>query len=108
MIKKKIKLLNSKINKLMKLLNKKTKSHPYIVVMSMHELFRNLYPHDPYIKTEKNNFKRISTTVESLEHFVNSACKLGAYKNPSLYTKYDTQDLFGKLHHDLIIYRLEY
>tara|TARA_B100000780_G_C21095619_1_gene441840 strand:- start:717 stop:1739 length:1023 start_codon:yes stop_codon:yes gene_type:complete len=96
-MKKEINLLNSKINNLIKLLNKKTKNHPYIVVMAMHELFRNLYPHDPYIKTEKDNFKRISTTVENLQHFVNSACKLGAYKNPSLYTKYDTQDLFGKL-----------
>ena len=96
-MKKKIKLLNSKINKLIKLLNKKTKSHPYIVVMSMHELFRNLYPYDPYIKTEKDNFKRISTTVKSLKNFINSSCKLGAYKNPWLYKKYDTQDLFGKL-----------
>ena len=54
MIKKKIKLLNSKITNLIKLLNKKTKSHPYIVVISMHELFRNLYAYDPYIKTEKD------------------------------------------------------
>ena len=61
MNKKKINFLNLKINNLIKLLDKKAKSHPYIVVISMHELFRNLYPHDPYIKTEKDNFKRIST-----------------------------------------------
>ena len=63
----------------------------------MHELFRNLYPYDPYIKTEKNNFKRISVTVNNLKNLVKSACKLGAYKNPWLYKRYDTQELFGKL-----------
>ena len=47
MNKKKINFLNLKINNLIKLLDKKVKSHPYIVVISMHELFRNLYPHDP-------------------------------------------------------------
>jgi len=97
MVQKKINFLNSKISDLIKLLNKKAKSHPYIVVLSMHELFRNLYPHDPYIKTEKNNFKRISTTVENLENFIKSGCALGAYKNPPQSTKYNTQDLFGKL-----------
>ena len=96
-MKKKIKSLDLDINKLIKLLNNKTKSHPYIVVITMHELFRNLYPSDPYIKTEINNFKRISTTVKNLENFVKSACKLGAYKNHWLHKKYDTQKLFGKL-----------
>ena len=97
MNKKKINFLNLKINNLIKLLDKKVKSHPYIVVISMHELFRNLYPHDPYIKTEKDNCKRVSTTVENLELFIHSACNLGSYKNPLLNTKYNTQDLFGKL-----------
>ena len=63
----------------------------------MHELFRNLYPHDPYIKTEKDNYKRIFQTVKNLEYFVKSACLLGSYKNSLLNTKFDTQDLFGKL-----------
>ena len=55
-MRKKIKSLNSKIVNLIKLLKTKTKSHPYIVVISMHELFRNLYAYDPYIKIEQDNF----------------------------------------------------
>lgn len=94
---KKIKLLNLKITNLIKVLSKKTKSNPYIVVISMHELFRNLYAYDPYIKTKKNNFKRISETVENLKNFISSASKLGAYKNPMISKKIYTQDLFGKL-----------
>ena len=97
MITRKFKILNSNIDKLINISIKKAKSHPHIVVIAMHELFRSLYPHDPYIKTEKDNFKRIYSTVENIENFVNSACLLGTYKNPFLYTKYDTQDLFGKL-----------
>lgn len=93
----KIKTLDTKINNLIKLLNTKVISYPYIVVISMHELFRNLYPHDPYIKTEKDNYKRIFQTVKNLEYFVKSACLLGSYKNSLLNTKFDTQDLFGKL-----------
>ena len=96
-MRKKIKSLNSKIVNLIKLLKTKTKSHPYIVVISMHELFRNLYAYDPYIKIEKDNFKRISKTIKNLNHFINSACQLNSYKNPIKLTKFDTQDLFGKL-----------
>lgn len=97
MTKKKIKILDLKINNLIKLLNTKVISHPYVVVISMHELFRNLYPHDPYIKTEKDNYKRIFLTIKNLENFVKSACLIGSYKNPLLNIKFDTQDLFGKL-----------
>jgi ubiquinone/menaquinone biosynthesis C-methylase UbiE len=96
-MKKKIEILNLDIKKLLRLLDSKTKSHPYIVVMAMHELFRNLYPYDPYIKIEKKNFKRISTTVKNLNNFIIAACKLGAYKNLLIHRKFDTQDLFGKL-----------
>ena len=94
---KKYQILNLEIKKLINLLDKKTKSHPYFVVISMHELFRNLYPHDPYIKIEKNNYKRIKETVKRLNNFFNLACELGAYKNSAIFSKYDTQDLFGKL-----------
>ena len=77
----KFKTLDKKINNLIKLLNTKVISHPYIVVISMHELFRNLYPHDPYIKTEKDNYKRIFQTVKNLEYFVKSACLLRLFYN---------------------------
>ena len=44
--------------------NKFVKNHPYFVVIIMHELFRNLYFFDPYIKPdEKNHFKRLKFTV---------------------------------------------
>ncbi len=93
----KINLLNSDINKLINLLYKKSKTHPYLVVISMHELFRNLYPHDPYIEVDKDNFKRIKNTIKNIRNFMSSACKLGAYKVTKENIKFNTQDLFGKL-----------
>lgn len=92
------KLLKSKISYLIKLSSSKATSHPFIIVIAMHELFRNLYNHDPYIKAKPIlGYNRIEKTVENLITFVNCSCKLGTYKQNFSHIDYDTQDLFGKL-----------
>lgn len=95
---KKKKNLLLKIKKLLFLLNKIKTSHPYFVVIAMHEFFRSLYPYDPYIKNKiKDNFFRIEATVDNLISYIKFASKLGAYKNNLFIDNFNTQDLFGKL-----------
>jgi ubiquinone/menaquinone biosynthesis C-methylase UbiE len=90
--------LKYRIRYLIKLSISKTKSHPFIIVIAMHELFRNLYPYDPYIKLKPiSGYYRIKEVVKNLINFINCSCKLGAYKQNFSHIKYDTQDLFGKL-----------
>lgn len=78
--------------------NKFVKNHPYFVVIIMHELFRNLYFFDPYIKPdEKNHFKRLKFTVNNLNNFLNIINNIGSYRKKFDKEKYNTQILFGKL-----------
>ena len=57
--------LKKDIKKLVDRSSKFTKSHHYFVVIVMHELFRNLYYFDPYIKTdEKDHYKRLKFTTK--------------------------------------------
>ena len=97
-MKKKYIKLKKNIKKLVSDSNKLVKNHPYFVVIAMHELFRNLYYFDPYIKSnEKNHLKRLESTVNNLNNFLKSVSNLGSYKKNFIYQKYDTQILFGKL-----------
>lgn len=90
--------LKRDIKKLINASNILVKSHPYYIVLIMHELFRNLYYFDPYIKSkEKNHFKRLEFTVQNLNNFVNVIRNIGFYKNTMRASNYDTQILFGKL-----------
>ena len=47
---KKILKIKKNINKLILISKKNSKKYPLFVILVMHELFRNLYPKDPYIK----------------------------------------------------------
>ncbi len=90
--------LKKDIKKLIERSNKFVKNYPYFVVIVMHELFRNLYFFDPYIKSEKaNHFKRLRFTVNNLNNFLSTIVNLGSYKKNFVKEKYDTQVLFGKL-----------
>ena len=90
--------LKKDIKKLVDKSSKFTKSHPYFVVIIMHELFRNLYYFDPYINSgEKNHFKRLKFTVDNLNNFANIISNIGSYKKKVVNENYDTQILFGKL-----------
>ena len=69
-----------------------------MTVIVLHELFRNLYFYDPYIKsTRKNHFENLLFCVDNLIKFSQSSSKIGSYKNNLFDTKFDTQILFGKL-----------
>ena len=52
--------------KIFELLKKLIKSHPYFVIIILHEYFRNLFPYEPHINyKEKNPIKR-KVEVKSL------------------------------------------
>ena len=91
-------ILKKDIKNIIEISNRHVKSQPYFVVIIMHELFRNLYFFDPYIKSkEKNHYKKLRSTVDNLEKFLNVINKLGSYKKNVMEQHYDTQILFGKL-----------
>jgi len=56
-------------------------SHPYFVIIILHEYFRNLFPHDDYIKFRVvNPIKRILTIQNLLINTIYSINKFGYYK----------------------------
>lgn len=90
--------LRKNIKKLIRKSKTLVKVHPYFVVITMHELFRNLYYFDPYIKNEnKNHFKSLKISVHNLNHFLSSVSRIGSYRQKIFKQRYDTQILFGKL-----------
>ena len=71
-----------KQKKLFQLCKKLIVTHPYFVVIILHEYIRNLYPHDPHIKFKiKNPIKRINLLQNQLIHICQSLVNLGHYKN---------------------------
>ena len=91
-------ILKKDIKNIIEISNRYVKSQPYFVVIIMHELFRNLYFFDPYIKSkEKNHYKKLRSTVDNLEKFLKVINELGSYKKNFMEQHYDTQILFGKL-----------
>jgi len=97
-MKKKYTNLKKDIKKLIRELNNLVKTHPYFVVIIMHELFRNLYFYDPYIKTsQKNHYNKLRNSVDNLLNLSKLIPEIGSYKKKFLNHKYDTQILFGKL-----------
>ena len=105
------------INKIKNLLNefiylskKMTASHPFIVTVLMHEYFRCIYPHDPFISKkysndyEKNIFLCLKNNISILKLFKSSGSYFTNDKNINTYLsnyekdkRYKTQKLFGKL-----------
>ena len=95
---KKILKIKKNINKLILISKKNSKKYPLFVILAMHELFRNLYPHDPYIKKNINNHvDNLLNVVNNLILFIQHTSKFGSYLNQLNIKKYNTQTLFGKL-----------
>tara|TARA_B100001029_G_C15045693_1_gene446939 strand:+ start:75 stop:1127 length:1053 start_codon:yes stop_codon:yes gene_type:complete len=97
--------LKKKVDILIMNLNKNAKRHPLIVTIVMHELFRSLYPYDPFInkKLSKNHSLKLKKILHDLISFVKSLDVLGYYSNYqrdkfiTLKKKVNTQELFGSL-----------
>ena len=69
-----------KINKFFHLLNIAVKTKPYLVIIVLHEYFRNLYPNDMFLKfTENNHKKRIEETLEQLTKLIELSNKIKTY-----------------------------
>ena len=62
-------------------LDKIKKKYPYLVVIILHEYFRNLFPHDPHIKFKITNpKKRILDLQISLIEILKNFKNFGSYK----------------------------
>lgn len=95
---KKIDQIKNEINRLIYNSKRLSSIHPSIVVIVMHELFRNLYPYDPYIKKKKSKYEdNLLYTVKNLNQIIGFSQNLGTYFNKLKINKYNTQSLFGKL-----------
>lgn len=58
------------------------KKHPYFCVIILHEYFRNLEPHDPYVKFKIINPKnRINNLQLNLIKILKNFKNIGFYKN---------------------------
>jgi hypothetical protein len=74
---------------LFSILNKIKKKYPYLTVIILHEYFRNLFPHDPYIKFKiLNPKKRIYnlqiSLIKILKNFKNFGSYIINFKNYNL------------------------
>ena len=102
--------IKKELDLFLKLARSIAKSHPYIVIIVMHEYFRTIYPNDPFIsetydsdsaknilKCLRNNNKIMLSFKNTGSYFRNSSSirkYLGSFENEK---KLKTQDLFGKL-----------
>jgi ubiquinone/menaquinone biosynthesis C-methylase UbiE len=70
----------SKINFFFKILKKLLIKHPYLVVLILHEYYRNLYNLDSYIPFKKKDFiKRFKENLPQLINFAKLGLRLGSY-----------------------------
>ena len=62
---------------------KNSKKHPYMVVVLMHEYFRNIWPNDPFITEEVSNDKleSISLCLKNCMNIIERTKDLGSYFN---------------------------
>ena len=86
------KIILKKQQYLFSILDKIKKKHPYLVVIILHEYFRNLFPHDPHIKFKiLNPKKRIYdlqiSLIEILKNFKNFGFYRINFKNYNLNEK---------------------
>lgn len=60
-----------------------SKKHPYMVVVLMHEYFRNIWPNDPFITEEVSNDKleSISLCLKNCMNIIERTKDLGSYFN---------------------------
>ena len=70
-----------KIEKMFECLDSVKETHPYVVVMLLHDLARNIYPSDPFIPFEKDihRLDYINKTVPEYIDTINCFKKWGGY-----------------------------
>lgn len=92
-----LKNLKEKFDCFLTLAKENIHSRPWLVVMLMHEYYRNLWPADPYIPfVEKDNKKRILSVLnKNIEILKN--LNLGYYSQILKLQKSNTQEVYRKL-----------
>ena len=84
------------------LVKKNIKTHPYFVVLVLHEYFRSIFPDDPHIPFKvKNPIKRIADLQKQLISFLELTNNFGSYnlkfsKNKKKDLKIETGIVYGK------------
>ena len=72
--------LVKKINYFFKILDKLIITHPYFVVIILHDYFRQIYNYDNYIDFKiKDPVKRFNFTIKNLTNLAISVCEIGSY-----------------------------
>ncbi len=98
--------LKAKSDSFFELCNSIIETKPWLVIISMHEYFRNLYPDDPYITFPKKlcPTERLYLTIENLLSLLNSGQSLGHYSinfdeisNQNDEVKVSTGKVYGQL-----------
>ena len=87
-----------------------SKKHPYMVIILMHEYFRNIWPNDPFITEEVSNDKleSISLCLKNCMNIIERTKDLGSYfnsneiidsfkKQPTHDSENQTQVVYGEL-----------
>jgi len=75
--------INNLLDELISILKKLTVSHPYFVVIIMHEYFRNIWPNDPFIEEtlSKNKSENIELCLINLIQISKNIKFIGSYFN---------------------------
>ena len=74
--------IKDKFDSFIDIADKHVGSHPWLIVILMHEYFRNLYPEDPYISWKSSNgspMVRISRILDHSIETLNSSKFIGSY-----------------------------
>jgi ubiquinone/menaquinone biosynthesis C-methylase UbiE len=78
-------VLKTKFDTFVKLADKNVGSKPWLVVILMHEYFRNLYPSDPHMPFDKDtpHVERISSTLDTCVEILQRFSPVGSYYDQS-------------------------
>jgi ubiquinone/menaquinone biosynthesis C-methylase UbiE len=77
-----LEVIKDKFDRFIDVADKEVSSRPWLIVILMHEYFRNLYPEDPYIPLESSNgfpMLRISRILDHSIETLNSSKIIGSY-----------------------------
>ena len=77
--------INDLLDEFITILKQLTKTHPYFVIIFMHEYFRNIWPNDPFINVilSKNKPENIKLCLENLIKASKNIQTIGSYFNDS-------------------------
>ncbi len=79
------KVLKEKVDLFFHLAEREIPTKPWLMVIAMHEYFRNIFPADIYLPfhIKENHVKRISTVIDNCTEFLESGEKINSYFNAS-------------------------